>query len=669
MASRPTRLAGIRVSRPASAAETSPAGPGTVARQVDDVLGIAFGIIAILLVLLIPISLVWAVAAQGRRREEGGDPGIGTVRRLYYYGLALAGLIAAGIGGVLLLRTILEALFGTKALLLGSSTLALGLALTMVGTPIWLLFWGLAQRSVSREGGAVEAGAASRKFYLYLVLGGSAVTSSISAIMFLRWLFGVGDFRGTPLSSALVWGGIWGFHWLVEGREGQPNELARSIRKAYVYSLALFGLVVLTVGTGYVMRSVLSGAYHELFGAPNLLTSGVSLLWNTVTQTTLAMALVGLGVWWWHWHRVAGGDFDSTLRQVYLYLFGILAGAATAVVSFTVLLYHLLQWFFGRPETSSALLHFDIVPGVIAAATVGSGMWGYHRAVVRDGAAATSRSPLPEAQEKAQAGHRVYGYLVSAVGLVTLGVGLVILSATAIGLVTPNPGLPLTGNDWWRNPLVLSITLLLVGLPVWGLYWRDIQRVVALAGQNERSRLPRRIFIFLIFGLSILLTLVNLSIALFRVFDAALGKGVHAKLVWDIRWSIAILLTAGAASVYYWLVLQEDRKATAAADLKPSPTERAGLDTLAAPPRPRPRKSVLMLVSEDELPLVRRLEDRLGYQIQVWRRVGQTPISWDVSEEELAEVERKVIDAISDHVLLLKAGRVIRVIPYQNSPG
>ena len=76
-----------------------------------------------------------------------------------------------------------------------------------------------------------------------------------------------------------------------------------------------------------------------------------------------------------------------------------------------------------------------------------------------------------------------------------------------------------------------------------------------------------------------------------------------------------------------------------------------------------------MLVSEDELPLVRRLEDRLGYQIQVWRRVGQTPISWDISEEELAEVERRVIDAISDQVLLLKAGRVIWVIPYQNSPG
>jgi hypothetical protein len=344
-----------------------------------------------LLAILLLVGLVAGIVMLVRHRGEAGeDPGIGTVRRLYLYGLAFAGLLAAGIGGVLLLKTALDALFGPRAIAVGNTPLALGLALTVVGTPVWLLFWSLAQRSLSRQVGTVEARAVSRQVYLYLVLGGSAVTSSTGAIMFLRWAFGVGEFSGTPAALAVVWSGVWAFHWLVQDREAQPSDLALSIRRVYVYLLTFFGLVLLAIGIGVVVRMALGGAYHELFGGPALLAGSFSI-WNRATQTGLAMALVGLGVWWWHWHRLARRDFESSLRQIYLYLFAVLAGAATVVVSLSVLLYHLLQWFIGRPETSSPLLHFDVVPGLIAAGVVGSGMWGYHRAVVRE----EVRVPIP----------------------------------------------------------------------------------------------------------------------------------------------------------------------------------------------------------------------------------------------------------------------------------
>lgn len=631
------------------------------------ILGFFLSPVSFLLPIFLLIGIIAAIVMLVRRRGEAGeDPGIGTVRRLYFYGLAFAGLLAAGIGGVLLLKTLLDALFGPRAIAAGNTPLALGLALTVVGTPVWLLFWSFAQKSLSRQVGTVEVRAVSRKVYLYLVLGGSAVTSSTGAITFLRWAFGSGEFSGTPPALAVVWSGVWAFHWLVEDREVQPIDLALSIRRVYVYLLTLFGLVLLAIGTGVVVRMALGSAYHELFGGPALLAGSFSI-WSRATQTALAMALVGLGVWWWHWHRLTRRDFESSLRQAYLYLFAVLAGAATVVVSLSVLLYHLLQWFIGRPETSSPLLHFDVVPGLIAAVTVGSGMWGYHRAVVREDVGASRQvgtAPLPW-QERVQVARRVYGYLVSAVGMVTLGVGLVVLLATVLGLLAPASGRELTGDDPWHNPLVLSITLLLVGVPVWGLYWRDIQQVVALGGPEERVRLSRRVFIFLIFGLSVLLTLVNLSIVLFRVLDAALGDGLAYNLLAEVRWSIAILLTAGAVSIYYWLVLQEDRKAAAEVGLRPATAGEVAGTTVSVPAQTRARKSVTVLVAAGELALVRRLEERLGYSVQAWQRLEGPQVALEVSDNELAEVERQIRDAGSDRVFLLRAGQVVQVVPYR----
>jgi len=264
-----------------------------------------------------------------------------------------------------------------------------------------------------------------------------------------------------------------------------------------------------------------------------------------------------------------------------------------------------------------------------------------------------------------KAARRVYGYLVSAVGMVTLGVGLVVLFATVIGLLAPASGRQLAGDDPWRNPLVLSITLLLVGGPVWGLYWRDIQQGVALGGLEERARLSRRVFIFLIFGLSVLLTLVNLSIVLFRVLNAALGDGLPSNLLAEVRWSIAILLTAGAVSIYYWLVLQEDRKATSVVGLRPAPAGEAAGAPVSVPAQAPARKWVTVLVAAGELALVRRLEERLGYSVQAWQRLESPQVALERSDDELAEVERQIRDTDSDRVLLLRAGQIVQVVPYR----
>jgi hypothetical protein len=602
-------------------------------------------ILSLLPLVVIAGVIVGIVTLARRGGAHDDDPGIGTVRRLYIYGLSLAGLVTAAIGATLIVKTGLGGLFGPIVISGENTTISLGLALTIVGTPVWLFFWSMAQRSVHRN--SVEIRAASRKFYIYFVLAVSAIVASVAATEFLQWLWNPTDFSSTPVALMLVWGSMWAFHWWIENDEGQPTEMAASVRRFYIYGLTLFGMIELVVGASGILRVAMDVAYDALFNTSNVLVGQLGL-WNEAMQDSLTLAIIGSLVWWWHWHRVATGDVNSTLRHVYLHLFAILGGTAMVVSSLSVLLYLILQWIIGNPEITSASFQFDALPSLVSFGILGGGLWGYHWATVRQEAAVAQRGLV--------AARRVYSYLVSAVGLITLSVGLTVLFAVVIGLLSPEEGNRITGTDWWRNPLVLAITLLTVGTPLWGLYWRDVQGIAIQGGSEERVALSRRVFIFLIFGISVLLVLINLSIVLFKLFDVAFGAGASSNVLWDTRWSVGILFAAGAVSVYYWMVLKEDREAT------------ADLEWIANPGTTEVRlhKSVTVLVAEEDLPLVRRLEALLGYDIHVWHHTEGRSLTRTLPDDLLTETVQQLSVANSQRVFLLVDAKGIQVVPYRD---
>jgi len=95
-------------------------------------------ILFFLVPLLVLVGIVAVIVASARHGVPEADQGIGTVRRIFVYVLSLAGLATSGIGMVLLVRFLLDSVFGRAALAVEQSTLALGIALTVVGTPVWL---------------------------------------------------------------------------------------------------------------------------------------------------------------------------------------------------------------------------------------------------------------------------------------------------------------------------------------------------------------------------------------------------------------------------------------------------------------------------------------------------------------------------------------------------
>ncbi|MDA0733168.1 MAG: DUF5671 domain-containing protein [Chloroflexi bacterium] len=597
--------------------------------------------------LLVIIGIIAAVVVLVRRRgKTESDPGIGTLKRLYYYGISFIALGVAAPGLILLIDFLLDNLFGPPAFLRGQGQLALGLALTIVGTPIWFLHWRLALKAVQQL--PTEAQALSRQIYIYLVLGITASLFAFGLVSLLRWLLGSGDFNGFNIAFPLVWAGIWGYHWHLQSLDVPRTEDGATVRRLYVYITSLYSLVMLLVGVGIVIWRPLKEAYEALFTTQLLVSGGVNFwdsLWSDTTRTGVAILVVGGLLWWWHWHQAAKGDAKSQLRQVYLYLFAILGGAATVVISLSMILFDVLQWLIGEPGSDRASAHFRSFPGMIATLLPGAALWGYHLALVQQESLLSA--------ERWQAARRVYRYLVAALGLITLSVGLVMVFLVAMGVLIPQAGAQLLDAQWWRNPLVLGITLLVVGIPIWSYYWFGVQRAVAIGPAQERTAQSRRIFIYGVFGIATLLVLGNLSALLYMFLRDLLEGGLSLQLLQYAKWSIGTLLMAGAVSVYHWLILQEDRRAMPAPAETPAPAVPVTKDLIA-------------VAGESAQGLVRSLESLLGVPILVWRRLdgGDAP---NLTVEELHAVREEIINAPGSRALLIVDASGIRVLPYRES--
>ena len=160
-----------------------------------------------LLPILVIGGIIWAIVVLMRRRkggEEFPDPGIGTLKRVYYYGLSFVALMVAATGVILLVDVTLDGLFGPQVLSGGTTKLAWGLALTLVGAPIWYFHWRLADRAIQQF--PTEAQALARQVYLYLVLAVSAALAAYELVELLRWAEfgfppGLGRHLGLPLAA------------------------------------------------------------------------------------------------------------------------------------------------------------------------------------------------------------------------------------------------------------------------------------------------------------------------------------------------------------------------------------------------------------------------------------------------------------------------------------
>jgi hypothetical protein len=214
--------------------------------------------------------------------------------------------------------------------------------------------------------------------------------------------------------------------------QGAPNSF--SIRRLFQY-LLLFGLLVISV-TG------VSGLIGRLFD-----TNQIILESRTELARNLTFVIIGIPLYYlvWRWTRKTLSE-NPTERKSVAWNSYLTVTSITSVGVIMTSAYDILNWVIGNERLNGFNLARFLTWGLV---------WIFHWQLIK----ATSSSENT----------RVHFIIGSLVGLTTLAFGLggLISSIARLAIETDQKSLLIKS----ANPSIQAINLILIGLPVWYLYW------------------------------------------------------------------------------------------------------------------------------------------------------------------------------------------------------
>lgn len=533
--------------------------------------------IASLLFLVLNV-LVIAFVVKKIAASNSKSHSTSSLRNFFQFGLlfALLVIVATGLAGLL------GRLINPSSLVIADdSSLARNLSFIVVGLPclIAIGLW-------TRRGFRADPHVAREPLTAYFVLLATmtsllvALTSTTSS---LHNIASGDEFNGQTFASSLVWIAVWSGMWLLH-RRVIPAE------NSHLHHLA--GSLVGFIASAVALITVIGSVIAQLVGLndSSLISTGTGNIKNG-----LLSLLVGALVWFHYWVRTASKESQDNLWLAYVLIIGVGSGLVTAVVAASTSLYTTAVWFIGNPQSSSARIHFAGTPTAIGAVTVGLLAWWYHK------------SFLPKAAIRNEI-NRVYEYIIAGIGLISSAVGLSMIVIAAIDALLNNDVIV---GDSALNSFLAAGTLVLVGAPVWVLYWRNIQRAVAQNATVELASPTRRIYLFLLFGIGGIVAIGSLLIGVYQLFNDAFTTGIGTTTIRDMRFAIGLLSSTAIIAVYHWSIYRHERDVDVAFGAR--------------------AKSVL-LIGVQNPEVERRVQDETGARVTSWARTDVAAIDWPVSE-------------------------------------
>jgi hypothetical protein len=477
-----------------------------------------------------------------------------TIRRLYFYAVALISLEVVLWGLISLLRT----LFAQDSLFPTASTLAQALALILVGIPIFLLHWLAAQRFAAREPEEQVSTVRAVFFYLALLFTLVPVAQNLLALLnrtFIetaridRYSALFGGSQTWPdnliailmnaLAAAYFWNILRGVWASLPETQGFAD-----VRRLYRYIWLLYGLLLVVAGAQQVLRVLFALPGNTLLGVPGTATA----------VNGMALLLVGAPIWLYTWLTCQQALEDpqeqgSNLRLGVLYLLS-LAGAIVVLVSAGIFLDILLRALLGEPGLWQTFLQ-SIGPSVSIGLPMAA-LWAYYGGWFRHEAQA-STDPL-----RREGARRLYHYVLSLIGLSAALTGLGLLISILVDLLAM-PGA--FWGDTLRSRLAGSLATLLVGLPIWLLSWRPMQAQALSEGESgdqARQSLIRRVYLYLVIFASVIGGMVSAVSLVFILLNALLGGQVEAGFLASVLNALQALLLFVVVLTYHLFSLRRD---------------------------------------------------------------------------------------------------------------
>ena len=332
--------------------------------------------------------------------------------------------------------------------------------------------------------------------------------------------------------------------------------------------------------------------------------------------------LLGIPVWLIYWYRGALKFTRDFLWHAYVFLAGIAASFITLVAGLSVTLYDVLVWFFGDTGDDSAAQHFFSTASALGASATGLAIWTYHRSLLAEDRARTEL-------------RRIYEYIVSGVSLIAASLGVLTIIVAAIESVTPSD---ISASGAGSNSLILAITLLVVGAPIWWFFWNRIEREV-LKAEEDLASPTRRIFLLMLFGVSGVAAVISLITGIFLLFDDILNSQFGMNTFRDTRFVIGILITNAAISGYHWAIYRSEKEVAVAIFQK--------------------GRNITLVGPSDEH-IVQLLKEQIGGHVQLWISPDSgTP--WNL--QDLVEL---IDETDGKELLVINEKKSLRALPIQH---
>lgn len=318
-----------------------------------------------------------------------------------------------------------------------------------------------------------------------------------------------------------------------------------NIRHWYIYLVSIISLQA-------VVWAVI-GLVRELLGpAPLGIGSDLPML--------IAVLIIGLPIYLGHWlwaQRLARRDASeraTVLRRVYLY-----AVLALCLAPFLASAFDLVEILLGRVlgETSRLIMPWqgktpdELLVASIAPMVVLPLVGFYHGRVLRNDARVA-----PEPGDLATV-RRVFVLAFSAVGLVMTSVAVISLLGWLIRQIDD--------TIFQSSIYVLSTQLarLVVGLPVWLLFWTWAQRLASSGDEEEQRSALRRTYLYSTVFVAVLAFVTTVALLLRDFLRHLLDVGGASEGT-DV--AVPVIIVSSAVWVYHGLVLRQNARESEESD-------------------------------------------------------------------------------------------------------
>ena len=483
-----------------------------------------------------------------------------TVRRLYFYAVALISFEVVLWGLVGLIRSIVNPNLITD----NAQALATALSLILVGIPFFLVHWLWAQRVSARE--EEEKTATVRAVFLYGALLATLIPAVQNLLALLNRAF-IGAAR-ISYERALIGGTqSWpdnliaiilnllmaAYFWSILRAEWPTlpdTENFKDIRRIYRYLWMLYGLLMVVFGTQQILQFILQ-IPTDLIG-----TSGRETFVNAT-----ALLVVGTPIWFFAWRfiQVALSDPDeseSVLRLIILYLLA-LGGIITVLTAGGNILYDLLSRLFGENISNTDLL--QNISGPLSLVIPFGVLWSYYGSWLNKQFESASSIPRRSGMK------RIYFYILSTIGLATTITGVLLLFMLIIDQLT-NKNVDVITADTVLKQLAAAISVIAVGLPLWLMTWRPMQAEALADGESgghARRSIVRKAYLYLALFASVLGTMVPAGMIIFLLIQAALKGEVEKDFLNGILTALQALIVFVVVLAYHLMALRKDGAAQA----------------------------------------------------------------------------------------------------------